>query len=167
MIKVDGQLCYSPFPMERYATGNAGLGVSCRQDVQLWNLVYLSCEGIEDHLDPSSGAYALDLARRDRDAFAVSHAALYGANCQELFPRLRDALKKHPSEFLRELWRMPWEDLPASQRFHDWDNIVIGKVAHIAATFSVSLSTLVPGLSGNFFGDLPSSKFQGKVDGSQ
>lgn len=152
MIKVGGQLCYSPFPPERYASRHAGLGLSCRYDVQLWNLVYLTCQGIGDHLDPSKDEDALDLAQRDHLALVVSLAALKGPRSMELFPGLRDALKQHPKVFLRELWQMPWGDLPQVQMFQGWKDIVIDRVADISASFHVQLS-IVPGLTtGNFFG---------------
>jgi hypothetical protein len=164
MIKVGGQLCYSPFPPERYATRHAGLGLSCRNDVQLWNLVYLTCQGIEDHLDPSTDAHVLDLVRRDHTALVVSLAALKGPHCMELFPGLRDALKQHPRVFLSELWQMPWGNLPQVQKFPEWRDIVIDRVADISASFMLSI---LPGATGNFFAGLPQSIIRGKVDGDQ
>lgn len=151
MIKVGGQLCYSPYPPRRYAGRHAGLGLSCQSDVQLWNLVYLTCQGIEDHLDPSKDEDALDLAQRDHLSLVVSLAALKGPHSVGQFPGLRDALRQHPRVFISELMRMPWENLPQVQKIPDWKDIVIDRVADISASFHVKLSALVPGTTGNFF----------------
>lgn len=153
MIKIDGQLCYSPFPPERYGTSRAGFNISCRQDLQLWNLLYLTCEGINDHLDPSSDADVGVLVERDIEALVVTLAA-FGTSYREQFPGLRDALKQHPVVFLSELWKMPWENLPQVQQFPDWGDLVIDKVAVITSCISSQLASFIPGYhAGNFFGE--------------
>jgi hypothetical protein len=143
MIKISGQLCYSPVPPSRYARPHLGLGISCRDDVQLWNLLYLSCESIEDHRDPSSDDYAHVLVNRDLAALYTSQAALNGANCRELFPGLRDALKQHPTVFMNALTQMPWANLPHVRTIPNWIDIVISKVATIEASAKIDLARLL------------------------
>lgn len=146
MIVINGQLCYSPVAPSRYGRPLAGFPVSCRNDVQLWNLLYLTCEGIEDHRDPSTDADVGVLVNRDLNALATSLAALTGAACRELFPDLRDALKKHPSVFLQELWKVPWEYLPPAMQIPNWADIVTDKVATIHAQATLDLRAAIPSL---------------------
>lgn len=144
MIKINGQLCYSPAAPSRYSLPLLGLGLSCRDDVQLWNLLYLSCERIDDHLDPPPNADVGGLVRRDIYALSTARAALCEPVCRNLFPGLRDALKQHPSVFIRELWKMPWGFLPQVRTIPNWTDIVTDKIATIHAQGAISLSTSLP-----------------------
>jgi hypothetical protein len=131
MIKVFGQLCYSPHPPDRYTyRGLYGLGVTGNSDIQLWNMMYLSAN-LEDHLDPPSLEAVDGLIKRDFNVLYTSLASLKGPNCVGLFPRLRDSLMKPPSEFLKELWTMPWRDLPQMRRVPNWDEIIIERAIKI------------------------------------
>jgi hypothetical protein len=112
----------------------------------LWNLLYLTCEGIEDHRDPSNDECVVGLVNRDLSALATSLATLTGAASMELFPGLRDALKRHPSVFIQELWKVPWEYLPVAMQIPNWADIVIDKVATIHAQANLDLRALIPSL---------------------
>jgi len=144
MIKINGQLCYSPAAPSRYSLPHLGLGLSCRDDVQLWNLLYLSCERIEEHLDPLPGADVGSLVTRDLCALTTACASLYGPTCLKVFPNLRKVLTLHPSAFLRELWTMPWQHLPPAMVIPDWADIITDKVATIHAQGALDLGTSLP-----------------------
>jgi hypothetical protein len=144
MIKIGNDLCYSPFPPERYACGPLGLGAVVGRDIQLWNLVYLSCERIEDHLDPPDDTRAVELINRDLVVWYSCLAALTGAECKSLFPGLRAALTKHPAVMLQELRLMDWDCIPPAWEIKGWDEIVINKVSIILAQ-SRTVASLLTG----------------------
>lgn len=160
MITVAGQLCYSPLPPERYGRGMLGLGPLCKSDIQLWNLVYLSCSRIDDYLNPPDDVNIVGLIDRDLVFHYTALAALHGRECQRLFPRLRDALSKHPTAFLKDLWSMPWRYLPQAREIHDWNEVVIERAILAEAATKAKIASLITGRDGNVI----NAKFGGTHD---
>lgn len=147
MIKVGGELCYSPHHPDRYGRGPVGIGPMASGDIQLWNLIYLSTINDSEYLDPSADLAVL--VEKDMRVVATSMAALKGKTCKELFPQLRSALQEHPSVFLQRLWTMPWEDLPLVYEVPYWKDGVIDKVANIEAEAKLKMMSMIRSQSGN------------------
>jgi hypothetical protein len=149
MIKIGGELCYSPLPPTAYGRQFVGLGPLCKRDTQLWNLVYLSCGRIDDYLNPPDDASVIGLVDRDLVFYYTALAALHGPECNRLYPRLRESLKKNPTAFLKDLWSMPWAHLPQVHEIHDWNEVVIERAICIEAETKAKIASLITGRDGN------------------
>jgi hypothetical protein len=132
MISVGGQLCYSPFPPEAYGRGPLGLGPMCKGDMQVWNLMFLSCEGIADHLGVLHDYKTISLMDRDLVACYAALAALNGPPFKAVFPTLRHLLQLPPGRFLENLFTLPgWERLPQVTGIPDWVDVMINKTIEL------------------------------------
>jgi hypothetical protein len=144
MLKVDGALCYSPHVPNSYNNGKIGFGALCGGDLQLWNLAFLSCPGIDDHLNSPSSAVAAGLVLRDLQALSAAIATL--GDCSGFFPSVRDSLKKPPIAFLQDVWRLHnWEDLPQVLFIPNWTETVIERALQIEASTRAKISALITG----------------------
>lgn len=110
MLEINGELCYSPHRPHRYGKGPLGHGMFCRDDLQVWNLLWLSCPMVDRYLKES----AWEVARAIPSHYlADAMAALRGQNCIRLFPHLRGALQMPPLQFVEEVKTMQFQFLPA------------------------------------------------------
>lgn len=145
MIKINGELCYSPQPPQSYIENGrrSGFGRLITSDVQLWNLVFLTME----EFDASTTT-----EERISAEFKAYYQALAALTCHESMtacPNLRSALTKHPTVFAQELWKMDWEILPQVLENPEWPALVIDKIAHIEAVAKKELAAMINSRDGN------------------
>jgi hypothetical protein len=131
MIEIKGEICYSPYPPERYGKGPLGHGPFCHGDIQQWNLIFISCGMVDRYLDPKVDVIALANAIPDH-ILGDSIAALRGANCIQLFPTLREALRLPPMQFIHEVMGMKHHALPMVLSDPNW----ITNIQHRAVEIS-------------------------------
>lgn len=130
MIRIEGQLCYSPLPPQSYGKRGAGHGILARDDIQLWNLMYISYPILDEYLKPETDAVRM-IQELPMIVIGGPRAALNGQHNQELFPFLRGALKSPPLSFVQHLWTMQWPLLPMALHDSNWIDTVIQRANQI------------------------------------
>lgn len=111
MLEIEGQLCYSPQPPHRYGRGPLGHGPFCQGDIQVWNIIWLSCPAVDRYLEPKANAWEIAKVIPSY-VLADATAALRGQNCVRLFPNLREALRMPPIQFIQEVQVMRYQLMP-------------------------------------------------------
>jgi hypothetical protein len=135
MIHVRGELCWSPRPPEDYGKGSIGYGPSCRGDMPLWNLVYISYPMVDQYLAPGANAL-LVTQRMPFGALGHALATMKGDNCRRLFPEMRGWLQEDPTTFVERVSRMDAKRLsylPMVAFNPRWIETVTMRAADIAA----------------------------------
>lgn len=135
MLYIQGQLCYSPYPLEDYGSRGVGHGLACGGDIQLWNLMYLSTPDLDKYIMVNARADVI-FKSIGIDTFACAKAMLYGQSCQQFFPHLRQALRLPPRHFYDQLLAMDWKLMPYTQKQSDWIFSVAERIAEIEEMYS-------------------------------
>lgn len=123
MLNIDGQLCYSDHPPERYTVDGRGHGNMLRHNLRAWNLIYLSLPIVDGYLKDDASLEKLWTAKDIKD-FGIVASLVMGAASRTLWPDLNLWLQGAPIYFLRSLQKLDWKKMPPNMEIAGWmDNI--------------------------------------------
>lgn len=137
MLMINGELCYSPFPPERYGdmSKKLSLWVLCKGDVPLWNMFYLTFPELDRHLWDGADHKQIIMSIDTKEAAAVM-ALVQGPYCEKKF-NVRAMLRQTPGKFLALLQRLDLTKLPPYKDIPNWLERVEHRVMTIDKTLSV------------------------------
>lgn len=137
MLMINGELCYSPFPPERYGdmSKRLCLWILCRGDMQLWNLLYLSFPQLDRHLWDGADHKQIIHSIDTKEAGAVV-ALVQGEYCTKTY-NVRAMLRQTPGKFLAQLQKLDLNRLPPYKDIPNWLQRVEQRVLTIDKSLSV------------------------------
>lgn len=140
MIQVRDQLCYSLHPPESYAINGGGIGLWCKGDTQLWNLIWLSTPEVDQYLDGVAVHLTPPYVDETRAKY-IGHVMACLDPGYEDHVIMRQMLKLEPQEFIRAFVKTPFQDTPTFL-FHGmpWLETMRGRAAAATATQAISVA---------------------------
>jgi hypothetical protein len=135
MISIRGNLCYSPLPPEDYGDGMMGHGSMYGNDIQLWNLMFLSIPEVDVY--PHSKEHARVLYNEiGSGPTAACIALLRGEHMIEMYPNMREWLTLPPMMFVKNIKAMThgkFKTLPTVMTIPHWLDIITMRAQQVYA----------------------------------
>lgn len=120
-------MIYSPFHPTKYTRSGLGHGAWYKDDLAMWNLVWLSIPKIDRYLDDSLSISEI-LPEID-STYVGSVTASLDTDAVDIFPDLRRFLSLRPELFLEKFLRGPYTELRAFELYGmTWIDIICKRV---------------------------------------
>lgn len=163
MILIDKHICYSPEPPMAYTYRGAGHGQLLHDDLQAWNLAWLTCAPLDHYLEtPPEHGMAM-VAANGLPEFGLAAMTVKRAD-YTVYPELPYLLSLQPADFLHGLLQGPFRKLLIYQTLGpDWISTIAKRVIR-SGEMPLPMRPLTLTSDGGFNLNIPIPKFYERVE---